>query len=47
MDEPTSALDASTESLLQENLQPIFKGKKLLLAHRLATVRDADRTMVN
>ncbi|SHE66804.1 ATP-binding cassette, subfamily B/ATP-binding cassette, subfamily B, MsbA [Seinonella peptonophila] len=47
MDEPTSALDARTEALLQKNLQSIFEGKTaVVVAHRLATVRDADRIIV-
>ncbi|SHF34468.1 ATP-binding cassette, subfamily B [Seinonella peptonophila] len=47
MDEPTSALDANTEALLQRQLKNIFLGKTVLVvAHRLATVRDADRIFV-
>nr|WP_255724480.1 ABC transporter ATP-binding protein [Shimazuella soli] len=47
LDEPTSALDASTEALLQENLTQLFKGKTMIIvAHRLATIRQADRILV-
>ncbi|WP_028776446.1 ABC transporter ATP-binding protein [Shimazuella kribbensis] len=47
LDEPTSALDANTEALLQENLTQLFHGKTTVaVAHRLATVRKADRIMV-
>jgi ATP-binding cassette subfamily B protein/subfamily B ATP-binding cassette protein MsbA len=47
LDEPTSALDAETESLLLEALQRLMKGRTtLLIAHRLSTVRDADRIIV-
>ncbi|MBS7531194.1 ABC transporter ATP-binding protein [Hazenella sp. IB182353] len=47
MDEPTSALDAKTEALFQEQLKQTFHGKTILvIAHRLATVKDADRIIV-
>jgi ATP-binding cassette subfamily B protein/subfamily B ATP-binding cassette protein MsbA len=44
LDEPTSALDARTERLLLEALQRLMKGRTtFLIAHRLSTVRNADR----
>jgi ATP-binding cassette, subfamily B, bacterial len=47
LDEPTSALDAHTEQLLLEALQRLVKGRTtFLIAHRLSTVRHADRILV-
>lgn len=47
MDEPTSALDAKTEAQLQSELEPIFKDRTVIVvAHRLATIRNADRIIV-
>ncbi|RAL24461.1 ABC transporter ATP-binding protein [Thermoflavimicrobium daqui] len=47
MDEPTSALDSKTEAHLQEHLERIFKGKTVIIvAHRLATIRNADSILV-
>jgi len=47
LDEPTSAVDALTEHLLQANLKKMFAGKTaIIIAHRLSTVRDADRIFV-
>lgn len=47
LDEPTSALDAKTESLLQEQLEKMFNNKTVItVAHRLATIRNADRIVV-
>lgn len=47
LDEPTSALDAVTESLLQDDLEQCFRGKTMMVvAHRLATIRNADRIIV-
>ena len=47
LDEPTSALDAGTEALLLEALERLTVGRTtLLIAHRLSTVRHADRILV-
>jgi len=47
LDEATSALDAESERKVQEAIQRLAKGRTtLVIAHRLATVRDADRIYV-
>jgi ATP-binding cassette, subfamily B, bacterial len=47
LDEPTSALDAETEALLLEALARLMRGRTtFLIAHRLSTVREADRIVV-
>lgn len=47
LDEATSALDAENEALVQEALARLRAGRTtLVIAHRLATVRDADRIIV-
>ncbi len=43
-DEATSALDYESEKIIQENMRRICKGRTvLIIAHRLAAVRDAHR----
>lgn len=47
LDEPTSALDAATERSILEALERLMKGRTtFLIAHRLSTVRHADRIVV-
>ncbi len=47
LDEATSALDAENEALVQQALSRLRAGRTtLVIAHRLATVRDADRIVV-
>lgn len=47
LDEATSALDSESEHLVQEALDRLMDGRTVLvIAHRLSTVRDADRVVV-
>jgi ATP-binding cassette, subfamily B, bacterial len=47
LDEPTSALDAETETTLLDALRRLMRGRTtLIIAHRLSTVREADRIVV-
>nr|WP_289852461.1 ABC transporter ATP-binding protein [Mesorhizobium liriopis] len=47
LDEATSALDTQTEREIQRSLAELSEGRTtLVIAHRLATVRDADRIVV-
>ncbi len=47
LDEATSSLDAESERLVQDALNRLMAGRTtLVIAHRLATVRKADRILV-
>ena len=46
-DEATSALDYESESIIQNNLKEICKNRTvLIIAHRLSTLKDAQKIMV-
>src|SRR5664280_453924 len=46
-DEATSALDNTNEAVIQRNIERIFKGRTVItIAHRLTTLRNADRILV-
>lgn len=47
LDEATSALDTQTEKIIQKSLDQLALNRTtLVIAHRLATIRDADRVVV-
>ena len=47
LDEATNALDANNEKEIMKHLQEFYKGKTVVVvAHRLSTVRDADKIVV-
>ena len=46
-DEATNSLDANNEKVIVENLAGFYAGKTVIIvAHRLSTVRDADKIVV-
>jgi subfamily B ATP-binding cassette protein MsbA len=47
LDEPTAALDTESERLVIEGLTRLMKGRTvIMIAHRLSTLRDADKIIV-
>lgn len=47
LDEATNSLDANTEKVIVGNMKSFYKGKTVIVvAHRLSTVRDADKIVV-
>ena len=46
-DEATNSLDSNNEKIIMQNLHEFYKGKTVVVvAHRLSTVKDADKIIV-
>ena len=47
LDEATNSLDTTNETIIMENLQKFYSGRTVVIvAHRLSTVRNADKIIV-
>ena len=47
MDEATSSVDTETEQQIQHGIEAVLQGRiSVIIAHRLSTVRNADRILV-
>ena len=46
LDDATSALDMETEKLLQKNLKEVGNMTKIIIGHRISSVRDADEILI-
>ena len=47
LDEATSSVDTETEQIIQHAIQTVLSGRtSFIIAHRLSTVRSADRILV-
>ena len=47
LDEATASVDTASERLIQQGLEGLMEGRTtLVVAHRLSTIRDADRIVV-
>ena len=47
LDEATSSIDTRTEAIVQKGMDSLMKGRTVfVIAHRLSTVRNADKIMV-
>ena len=46
LDDATSALDMETEKMLQKNLKEVGDMTKIIIGHRISSVRDADEILV-